>query len=43
MLDPFTLGCILAVVAGVIAIVFYLFSGTDDERDFEKVGAPSTS
>ncbi|VDO91063.1 unnamed protein product [Heligmosomoides polygyrus] len=36
MLDPFTLGCILAVVAGVIAIVFYLFSGTDDERDFEK-------
>ncbi|XGW04028.1 hypothetical protein V3C99_015289 [Haemonchus contortus] len=36
MLDPFTLACILAVVAGVIAIIFYLFSGTDDERDFEK-------
>ncbi|VDO25527.1 unnamed protein product [Haemonchus placei] len=36
MLDPFTLACILAVVAGVIAVIFYLFSGTDDERDFEK-------
>ncbi|EPB79406.1 hypothetical protein ANCCEY_01456 [Ancylostoma ceylanicum] len=36
MLDPFTLACILAVVAAVIAIVFYLFSGSDDERDFEK-------
>ncbi|KAK6019430.1 hypothetical protein OSTOST_14934, partial [Ostertagia ostertagi] len=36
MLDPFTLACILAVVAAVIAIIFYLFSGTDDERDFEK-------
>ncbi|VDL76514.1 unnamed protein product [Nippostrongylus brasiliensis] len=36
MLEPFTLACILAAVAAVIAMMFYLFSGTDDERDFEK-------
>ncbi|KAK6753782.1 hypothetical protein RB195_013020 [Necator americanus] len=36
MLDPFMLACILAAVAAIIAIIFYLFSGSDEERDFEK-------
>ncbi|KAK5973413.1 putative molybdenum cofactor biosynthesis protein [Trichostrongylus colubriformis] len=36
MLDPFTLACILAVIAAAIAVIFYWFSGADDERDFEK-------
>ncbi|KJH45006.1 hypothetical protein DICVIV_08961 [Dictyocaulus viviparus] len=36
MLDPLLLACVLAVLAGIIAIVFYLFSGNDDERDFER-------
>uniref|UniRef100_A0A1I7X1R7 M protein repeat protein n=1 Tax=Heterorhabditis bacteriophora TaxID=37862 RepID=A0A1I7X1R7_HETBA len=36
MLDPVTLGILLAVLAVIVAIIFYLFSG-GDERDFEKV------
>ncbi|CAJ0592000.1 unnamed protein product [Cylicocyclus nassatus] len=36
MVDPFTLACILAAIAAIIAILFYLFSGGDEERDFEK-------
>ncbi|KAJ1365366.1 hypothetical protein KIN20_025641 [Parelaphostrongylus tenuis] len=37
MLDPLTVACVLAVLAGIVAIMFYLFSGNDDEREFEKV------